>query len=70
MLKVENANAFLEELDVQRIKHLELHVKILKDHLERYSQASSLDAINYIKSQIDLFEREVKIRKDFPNIKT
>ena len=70
MLKVENASTFLEELDVQRIKHLELHVKILKDHLERYGQASSLDAINYIKSQIDLFEREVKIRKDFPNIKT
>ena len=33
MLKVENANAFLEELDVQRIKHLDLHIKILKDHL-------------------------------------
>lgn len=70
MLKVENTNAFLEELDVQRIKHLELHVKILKDHLKIYSEASGLDAVNYIKSQIDLFEREVKIRKDFPNIIT
>jgi hypothetical protein len=69
MLKVKNVDAFLEELDVQRIKHLELHVKILKDHLERYGQISGLDAINYIENQIDLFEREVKIRKDFPNIK-
>jgi hypothetical protein len=70
MLKVENNNTFLNELDAQRIKHLEMHVKILKDHLERYGQASSLDAIAYIKGQIDLFEREVKIRKDFPNTKT
>ena len=70
MLKVENTHAFLVELDLQRIKHLELHVQILKGHLENYGQASNLDAVNYIKSQIDLFEREVKIRKDFPNLKT
>ena len=69
MLKVENTPAFLNELDLQRIKHLELHVKILKDHLKRYGEASGLNAKHYLKSQIDLFEREVKIRKDFPNIK-
>ena len=70
MLKVENTPAFLNELDSQRIKHLELHVKILKDHVKRYGEASGLDAMHYLKSQIDLFEREVKIRKDFPNLKT
>ena len=70
MLKVENDPVFLNELDLQRIKHLDMHIKILKDHLKRYGEASGLEAIHYLKSQIDLFEREVKIRKDFPNIKT
>ena len=70
MIKVEKSNAILNELDQQRIRFLELHVKILKDHLKRYGEASGIDAVNYLQAQIDLFEREVKIRKDFPNIKT
>ena len=70
MIKIKKSNAFLNELDQQRIRFLELHVKILKDHLKRYGEASGKDAVSYLEGQIDLYEREVRIRKDFPNIKT
>ncbi len=70
MLIADNSHEFHNDLYLQRINQLELHVQILKDHLTSYGQASSSEAVNYIRNQIDFFEREMRIRKDYPNIKT
>ena len=50
----------------ERINYLNLHIQILKDHLQDYGHLTENRAFVYIKSQIRALERELKIRRDFP----
>ena len=50
----------------ERINYLNLHIQILKDHLQEYGYLTEKRAFVYINNQIRALERELKIRKDFP----
>ncbi len=50
----------------ERIDYLNLHVQILKEHLQEHGHLTEKRALIYIESQIRALERELKIRRDFP----
>ena len=55
----------MRELE-KRIKQLELSIKILEEHLEKYGSRIDSNAYEYIQNQIINHKRELKIWKDFP----
>ena len=51
----------------KRINKLKLSVKLLENHLQKFSHLIQLKQLHYIKHQINSYKRELGIRKDFPN---
>ena len=52
----------------ERIEYLELHVQILKDHMNKHGKKTDPEALEFLEEKVAVFERELKIRKDFPDI--
>ena len=50
----------------ERINKLELSIRILEDHLKKYSHRIESKAYDYIKNQIESYKLELQIRRDYP----
>ena len=50
----------------ERMNYLNLHIEILKDHLQKYGHLTEKKALVFIREKIRALERELKIHRDFP----
>jgi hypothetical protein len=50
----------------KRIMELQRAIEILEDHLNKYGSNINSDQVNFIRDKLELYKREIKIRKDFP----
>ena len=50
----------------KRISELQRAIEILEDHLNKFKHNINLDHMKFLQEQLDLYKREIKIRKDFP----
>ncbi len=50
----------------ERMNYLNLHIEILKEHLQKYAHMTEKKALVFIREKIRALERELKIRTDFP----
>ena len=51
----------------ERIESLELHIGILKEHLEKHKHKTEPEAAEFMEEKIKKFEQEINIRKAFSN---
>ncbi len=49
-----------------RIKKIEFSIPILQDHLNKYANEMEPEAREFIIKNIELFKRELEIRRDYP----
>jgi len=50
----------------KRIAELQRAIEILEDHLNKFKHNISLEQVSFLQGQLELYKREIKIRKDFP----
>jgi len=50
----------------KRIIELQRAIKILEDHLDTFKDDINSQHMNFIQDQLELYKREIRIRKDFP----
>ncbi|MFO7797784.1 MAG: hypothetical protein ACQERB_03330 [Promethearchaeati archaeon] len=50
----------------KRITELQRAIEILEDHLNKFKHNINLEQVRFIQGKLDLYKREIKIRKDFP----
>lgn len=56
----------MENIVEKRIKELQRVIKILEDHLNQFRDNINSKHANFIQEKLELYKREIKIRKDFP----
>ena len=50
----------------ERINKLELTIKLLEDHLQKYEHLIQPRPLRFMEGQISYYKRELEIRKDYP----
>ncbi|TXT65605.1 MAG: hypothetical protein BAJALOKI3v1_90048 [Promethearchaeota archaeon] len=45
---------------------LQRAIEILEDHLNKFGSNINSDQVSFIRDKLELYKREIKIRKDFP----